>query len=533
MSALWQRSASELSALLEKGEVSSREIVRAHLDRIDAADGRIRAFTAVFHDRALADAARADDARKRGERGALLGLPVSIKECFDIAEQATTIGLSSWRDKIAHQDAAMVRALREKGAVVLGRTNLSQTMLFVEARNPLFGQTANPFSLAHTPGGSSGGEAAAIAAGMSPLGVGTDIGGSIRTPAHFSGICGIKPTLDRLPARGQRTVLAGQEVIRSQSGPMARTVADLALFFGALDSRRLSELDGRVPPIAWEDPASVTLKGVRVGMYVDDEVMAPSRAVMRAVERAASALRARGCDVVPFEPPAVPDVVDTYLAALSSDGAETLLTAFGDGEVDPVLGPLRHMATMPDGVRKALAHIASLVGEKRAARMLAAIGEKSVAELWRLTDRLRAYRFTLVDAMDRDRVDLLVCPPYATPALPHGMSKNFTHASSYSMLFNATQLPAGVVPVTRVRSAETERAKPPGVSRAVSEPLLRRRDAVERHAAKVDAASAGLPVGVQVAGRAWDDARVLAAMAAIEADVRGDAEFPRTPVLEV
>ena len=465
---LWQKSASELSALLAKGEVSSAEVVRAHLDRIDAADGRVRAFTAVFHEQAIADAKRADDAPKSG-RGPLHGLPVSIKECFDVAGQPTTLGLEAWRDRVANADAAMVRALREAGAVILGRTNLSQTMLYVEARNPLFGQTANPFSLAHTPGGSSGGEAAAIAAGMSPLGIGTDIGGSIRTPAHFSGICGLKPTLDRLPSRGQRTVLAGQEAIRSQGGPMARTVADLSLLMGALDARRLSELDGRVPPIAWDDPARVKLDGRRVGMFVDDGVLAPSRAVVRAVERAAGALRARGCDVVPFEPPAVPDLIDTYLAAVSSDGAQTLLSALGDGEIDPVLGPLRQMATMPDGIRRALAHVASLVGEKRASRMLSAIGEKTVAELWRVTDRLRAYRFTLLDAMEKAKVSLLLCPPYATPALPHGMSKNFTHASSYSMLFNATQLPAGVVPVTRVRASETERAKPPGVTRALSE----------------------------------------------------------------
>lgn len=520
---LWQLSASALSALLAKREASSVDVVRAHLDRIDAADGKIRAFTAVFHDRALEEAARSDDERKRGEsRGPLHGLPISVKECFDIAGQATTLGLSSWRDRVVHADAALVRALREAGAIVLGRTNLSQTMLYVEARNPLFGQTANPFSLAHTPGGSSGGEAAAMAAGMSPLGIGTDIGGSIRTPCHFSGIAGLKPTLDRLPARGQRTVLAGQEAIRSQGGPMARTVADLSLFMGALDPRRLAELDPRVPPLAWEDVAAEKLKGRRVGFYTDDGVLASSRAVARAVDRAKEALRARGCEMVPFTPPAVPDLIDTYLAAMSSDGAKTLLASFSGGEIDPVLGPLRRMATMPDGVRRALAGVASLVGEKRASRMLAAIGEKTVAELWRITDKLRAYRFTLLDAMEKANVTLLLCPPYATPALPHGMSKNFTHASSYAMIFNATQLPAGVVPVTRVRGGETERAHSGG-----------RRDAIERHATKVDAASAGLPVGVQVVGRAWDDACVLAAMAAIEAEVRGDAEFPRTPVVDV
>ena len=150
----------------------------------------------------------------------------------------TTMGVRGLLHHRAARDAVMATMLRESGAVILGRTNLSQTMLFAESRNPIYGQTANPFSLDHTPGGSSGGEAAAIAAGLSPLGVGTDIGGSIRTPCSFTGIVGFKPTLDRLPSRGQGTILKGQEAVRSQCGPMARTVADLDLFFRAMDPAR-------------------------------------------------------------------------------------------------------------------------------------------------------------------------------------------------------------------------------------------------------------------------------------------------------
>jgi fatty acid amide hydrolase len=147
--------------------------------------------------------------------------------------------------------------------------------------------------------------------------------------------------------------------------------------------------------------------------------------------------------------------------------------------------------------------------------MLDAMGDKTAAELWALTDRLRSYRTMLVDAIASEGVDVLLAPPYATPALPHGDSKNFTLASSYSILFNATQLPAGVVPVSRVRRDEASRR--PG------------RDLLERHAAKVDAKSEGLPVGVQVVGRAWRDHEVLAVMQAIEAGVSGDEGYPRAP----
>jgi fatty acid amide hydrolase len=513
----WELPATELARILGRREVSSVEVVRAHLDRIDRLDGRVHAFTDVFREQALEDAA-ASDARRAGgsARGPLDGVPVSIKECFDVKGRATTLGLPAWRERIANTDSAMVTALRDAGAVVLGRTNLSQTMLYVEARNPLFGQTANPWSPAHSPGGSSGGEGAAIAAGMSPLGVGTDIGGSIRTPAHFCGVVGLKPTLDRLPMKGYRTVLAGQETVRGMGGPLARTAADVALFFRALDPGRLAALDPRVPPAPWETPESVRVDRLRVGVYVDDGVLAVSRSIVRAVERAAQALRARGARVESFEPPDVRGLLSAYLGALSADGGAGLVSALRGGAVDPVLEPLRRMAGVPDRARRALAMAARLALQRNVALMLESMGRKSVGDLWRLTDELRSYRARLLEEMDRAGVDVLLCPPFATPAVQHGGSKNFTLASSYSILFNATQMPAGVVPVTRVREDETERA--------------RDADVLERHAAGVDARSAGLPVGVQIAGRPWRDNEVVAAMLAVESEVSRDEGFPRTPV---
>jgi fatty acid amide hydrolase len=514
---LWRHPATELSSMLARREVSAREVLQAHLGRIDAVDSRIHAFTEVLRDRALADAEASDARRARGEaRGPLDGVPVSVKECFDVEGRATTLGIPAWRDRIAGRDAAMITALREAGAVVLGRTNLSQTMLYVEARNPVYGQTANPWSLGHSPGGSSGGEGAAIASGMSPLGVGTDIGGSIRTPAHFCGIAGLKPTLDRLPMKGYHTVLAGQETVRGMGGPLARTTGDLALFFRALDPRRLAALDPRVPPLAWEEPASVRVESMRVGMYVDDGVLAASHAVARGVERAAEALRQRGASVSSFAPPDVRGMLSSYLGGLSADGGAGLVAALAGGEVDPVLEPLRRMAAVPARARRLLALAAHGLRQGNLALMLDAMGDKTVGELWRITDRLRTYRTVLVEAMERAGVDILICPAFATPAMQHGGSRNFTLASSYSILFNATQLPAGVVPVTRVRPDETRRA--------------RASDLLVKQAARVDAASQGLPVGVQVVGRAWKDHEVLAAMGAIEDEVKRDEGYPATPV---
>jgi fatty acid amide hydrolase len=517
VTALWQLSATALSTLLARREISAAEALTAHIVRIGDVDGRIRAFTEVMAESASAEAAHSDARRRRGESlGPLDGVPVSVKECFDMAGRATTLGLSSRLGYPAAEDAAIVALLRNSGAVILGRTNLSQTLLYYEARNPLFGQTANPWSAAHTPGGSSGGEAAAIAAGMSPLGIGTDLGGSVRVPCHFCGICGIKPSLDRLPMRGYRTVLAGQEVVRGMGGPMARTVEDLAFFFGAMDPARMSRSDPRVPPLPWQDPAEVLLTRQRVGVYTGDGVLAPSGAVARAVGRAARALESQGCTVLPFEPPAVEEVVSAYLGALSADGGATTLTALSGGPVDPVLEPLRLLARLPSAVRHLAGRGARLAGQRNTARMLDAMGAKSVARLWELTAILRSCRDRFLQEMDRSLIDLLVCPAFATPAFGHGGSKNFTLAATYSIMFNALQMPAGVVPVTRVRADEARRDAS--------------RDAVERHAAEVDARSIGLPVGVQIVGRPWMDHVVLAAMRAVEREVTLDDDFPRTPV---
>ena len=503
--------------MLARHEVTAREVLGSLLDRIDQIDGRIRAFTEVLPDEAGADAAASDARRARGESlGPLDGVPVTVKECFDLAGRATTLGLPAWRGRLAERDAAMVVALREAGAVVLGRTNLSQTMLYVESRNPNFGQTSNPWSLAHTPGGSSGGEAAAIASGMSPLGVGTDIGGSIRTPAHFCGIVGFKPTLDRLPMRGYRTVNGGQEAVRAMGGPMARTVGDLALFFQAIDARRTSRLDARVPPLAWEGSDGVAIGGLRLGMYVDDGMLPASKSIARAVERAADALRSRGCEVLPFQPPDVRRLLGAYLGALSADGGASVGTALAGGSVDPSLVDLRRVASAPARVRRFGALAARATGQAGLALLLDAVGEKRVDELWHLTEQLRSYAVTFLEAMERGGIDALICPAYATPALPHGQSKGFTLASSYSIVFNATQFPAGVVPVSRVRAGETTRAPD--------------RDRLVGQAARVDSASVGLPVGVQIVARPWKDAVVLALMAAIESDLSGDPDCPRTPV---
>ncbi|HEY4118687.1 MAG TPA: amidase family protein, partial [Byssovorax sp.] len=450
--------ATRLAGLLAAGEISSEELTRAHLDRIHAEGRALEAFTEVLDDAAIAAARRADEERRRGDaRGPMHGLPVTVKESLDHAGSASTLGVVKRKDLVAVRDAVIVEALRAAGCVILGRTNVSQLLLFHESRNPLFGQVKNPWSHDHTPGGSSGGEAAAIASGCSPLGVGTDIGGSIRVPAHFTGIAGLKPTLDRWSNLGSNGVLVGQEAIRSQLGPMARTTGDLVLAMRALDVAAMSAADGRVPPLPFADPDGVDVAKLKVGVLIDDGLLTPSIAVARAVRRAASALEGAGARTVPIELPGVVDAVYGYFGALSADGGATAIAALEGSEIDGSLKSLTRIARIPPAARRAIGGAARAFGEERLARFLASFGQKPVAAYWRLTGALRAAKVAIERAIRDAGVDVIVCPAHATPALPHGLSRDFAVAGSPSILFNLTQLPAGVVPVTRVAPDEATR----------------------------------------------------------------------------
>jgi fatty acid amide hydrolase len=511
--------ATALLAALRRGELSSVDIVEALIARRAAVDGQIGAFVVKLDAQARAEARAADEARARGgELGPLHGLPLTIKDNIDVRGTDSTLGLRSRMMKPAASDAVVVGELRKAGAIVLGKTNVPQLLLVQESDNAVFGVTRNPFHPERSPGGSSGGEAAALASGQTPLGIGTDIGGSIRIPAHFCGVCGLKPTVDRWSTRGMRGGIDGQEIVRAQMGPMARTVRDLALLMTTLDPRRQWRADPAVPPLPVEDPAAVRLGGLRIGVCEDDGYLTPAPAIQRAVRRAAAVLADAGATIVPYQPPDPQELIYLWLAAISSDGGATLRQQLAADPVCRQLRPMMYGALLPTPARLVLARVLSARGEERQARLLRSIGEKAVADLWRLTAQRTALRRKEFDAWDAHGLDAVLLPPHVLPAMPLGTSGDLTLTLTYMFRYVFLNFPAGVVPVTRVRPEETSWAGPA--------PL----DGLSRRCAEVVAGSAGLPVGVQVAARPYREDLALAVMAAIEAGVRADADFPRTPV---
>jgi fatty acid amide hydrolase len=504
----------ELARRIRAGQMTSGAVVEAHIERIQSTQARLNAVVIERFELARQEAKAADEARGRGAPGGPLhGVPITIKESFDVAGLATTAGVTAYRDRIAARDSPLVERLRKAGGVVLGKTNLAQLLWFLESDNPLYGRCNNPWDQERTPGGSSGGEAAVIAAGGSALGIGSDIGGSIRAPAHFCGIHGFKPTSGRLNPAGsiEDLIMPGQEAILSQAGPFARRVEDIDAAMGIL-------LDDVVLGAPWQARELGRVSGLRVGVFEDNGYLPASPALRRAVREAAEALRERGAEVVPFEPPDPTLANDLYNRIMTADGARCLKRALRGSKADKRLKAMFFFIGMPGFARVLLHLLARITGQRYGASNLRTCGPFSADQYWQLIKERNEYKARFFAAMDRQSLDVLLCPPLSTVALRHGMSVDVVSGQSYLCPFNLLGMPAGVVAATRVRAGEES-------DRQASW------DYVLRKIKKIENGSAGLPAGVQIAGRPHQDETVVAAMAAIEQGLSGKPDYPVRPPL--
>lgn len=494
--------ARELARLIAGREVSATEAVRAHIDRIQALEPKLNAVAVPRYEEAIAEAALAD--QKSADGRPLHGVPVTVKECYHLAGTASSVGLDAKRGQKTTEDADLVARLRQAGAIVVAKTNVPQLLVYIEADNPLYGRTNNPWNLERTPGGSSGGEAAALAAGYCSLGLGTDLGGSVRIPAHFCGVQSLKPTPGRLSLRGtvDEALFSGYQVADT-AGPMARTVGDLQIAMSALGSA-VSDSD---------------VKGLRVGFYEDDGYFASSAATRRVVREAADALETIGCHVDRFAPPATAEALAVFYGLLTVDGGDGPKSWVAGSTVDPRVKDLLTLAGLAKSLRGPVAGLYGMRGQRRVAELVGWAGRRSDAGVSELVARRDEYRRRFADATSA--LDVVVCPPCSLPAFTHGSTKELGPASlCYTALFNVLAWPAGVVAASRVRPDE-EPGRPSS------------RDLVEDTARKVDQASAGLPVGVQVAAKPHREDLVLAVMSALEKHFRGQPDYPLTPLASV
>jgi amidase len=331
MQELWRLSASDLARRIARRQVSSAEVVQAHLERIEAVNPRINALVKVLADQARTAAIEADrKVASGGPLGPLHGVPFTVKENIDVAGLPTTWGVRALANAVVNQDAPVVERMRAAGGIVIARTNLPDMALRIHTDSSLHGLTRNPWNLGRTTGGSSGGEAASLATGMSPIGLGNDIGGSLRNPANACGIASIRPSASRVPDAGfvpdEDRLLVVQ--LMNVQGPMARRVADvrlgLQIIMGA-HPRDPWSIDAPFAGGALPRPLRVAVLPAPPGGTVDP-------AISDAVRRAADALANAGYDPVEVCPPRYEEAIEVWARFIMGDYASVL------GELRPMMG---------------------------------------------------------------------------------------------------------------------------------------------------------------------------------------------------
>ena len=409
-------SATWLAEAIRTRRISSLEAVDACLARIEEVNPRINAVVRLTDD-ARERAGQADEDLAAGTvRGPLHGVPFTLKDSLDTAGVVTTAGTIGWRDRVPDRDATVVTRLKAAGAILLGKTNTPEFTWSDETDNDVFGRTSNPYDLSRTPGGSSGGPAAIVAAGGAPFDIGSDTGDSIRQPAHVCGIAGLKPTSGRVPRTGHWPGHQGLFESFTQLGPMARRVEDLTLLLPILAGP--DGEDPHVAPVALGDPSIVAVDELRVVSFTDNGIRTPTPETVVAVEAATSALAAAGVRLRTEVPPGLDEAWATWDGLIRADGfawLHRLIEAAGT----PGWGSYATRDWITPGV--------PLPGD----------------ELTALIERADAIRARLLRWLAD--VDLIVCPAMPQPAIRHGESSASWFGDTYSDVHNLTGWPAVVV----------------------------------------------------------------------------------------
>lgn len=416
MSEFLDLTVAEMATAVRDRRVKSIELVDGFLERIERVNPQLNAVVYPTAELARKYAAKYDAELEQGNlRGALHGVPMTIKDSLDTADAVTTWGTLGRKDYRPGTDATCVARLKAAGAIMLGKTNTPEFTLWFQTDNSVYGRTNNPFDLERTPGGSSGGATAIIAAGASPFDIGTDTGGSIRLPAHFSGIAGIKPTAGRVPCTGNSLPSAGIIAGLSQPGPLARHVDDLELLLGIIKGPDF--IDPNCFDVPLHASKDVDLKTLKIGWHVDNGVKTPTQDVQNAITGACQMLIEEGFDLSEAKPSGIEMTNFIMTRVFGADGGELVETLLDESRTDKpsprIAASLRHRG-----------------------------GELSQREFARTINLWDNYRSSMLGFF-RD-FDVLICPVNAHPAIRHGEEEDMA-AYSYTTSFNLTGWPGAVI----------------------------------------------------------------------------------------
>ena len=401
------------------------------------------------------------------------------------------------------------------GAIPYVKTNLPITLLSFESTNDVWGRCKNPHNLSYSPGGSTGGESALLAYGGGRIGIGSDVAGSVRVPAHFSGIYSLRCSTGRWPKMGMNTSMPGQEGIPSVFSPMTRTLEDLVYFSKSILSMKPWEYDHTVHPIEWRKSQYQQAKDkpkFRVGIMRTDGVVPPSPACVRALEKTVSALRSAGHEVLDVSPPSPYAALVIASTLLTSDGCKTYRSHFRTGEWnDPGAAQMNTYAAIPRPFKYLYYLWVKYVRRDDIwAGLLESFHQMSAYEQWKWVAKREAYKAEWhIWWQEEAKLDFMITPPNATPAVPHGGMKDAVSSCGYTFIFNLLDYTSGIIPVTHVDRALDQLDPSVNVKKmnGVAKGAYKHYDADKMH---------GLPVAVQVVGQRLQEEKVLAVMERIE-----------------
>ncbi|KAH0618656.1 hypothetical protein JD844_018053 [Phrynosoma platyrhinos] len=445
----------ELCRKLRDGLLSPESVLYTYMDKALKVNKDVNCVTDYLED----SESQLLQVKSQGKKGLLYGVPISIKDSIDCKGFVSTLGLVKRLNHPAVADAVVVQVLKHQGAIPFVKTNVPQSLLSYDCSNLIFGQTVHPLDHTKTPGGSSGGEGALIKSGGSILGIGTDIGGSIRIPAGFCGICGFKTTGNRISKKGMVPSIRGQKSVAAGLGPMARDVESLAICLRALLCEEMFRLDPTVPPLPFNEQVYSSSQHLRIGYYVTDSFIMPSPSMKRAVLETKELLEKAGHVLVPFKPFRIEYFVyNICVRGLFIDGCATYLESL------------------------------------------------SVKELWKLHSEIEEYRQEFIAEWKKLQLDVMLCPAL-TPAFKMGFPGKFSMGAIYTLLYNYLDFPAGVVPVTTVTKEDEEELK---------SHRGHYNDIWDKIFVKAVKGAVGLPVAVQCAALPWQEELCLRFMKEVE-----------------
>ncbi|KAJ5166482.1 uncharacterized protein N7482_005263 [Penicillium canariense] len=472
---------------LEAGEFSAEQVIQAYIKRAVVAHQLTNCLTEVVFDEALQQAKKLDEefSSTHKLKGPLHGVPITLKDQFDVKGVDTTLGYVGRSFKPASQDAALVKILKDMGAIVVAKTNLCQSIMWGETENPLWGLTTNPRNPAFTSGGSTGGEGSLLALHGSIVGFGTDIGGSVRIPQSFVGLYGFKPSSSRFPYEGVPVSTEGQEHVPSSVGPMARDLASISYITKLIANARPCDLDPRCTPLPWNETAfqEIQNRPMVIGLILDDGMVKVHPPITRALQELSTALTAQGHEVVIWDIADHAGCIEIMDLFYTVDGGEDIR---------------RDMAVAGEPY---LPHVEALVNRGQAI---------SVYEYWQLNRRKRAAQKKYLDKWNAVRspsgkpVDVLLSPAMPHTSIPH---RKFRWVG-YTKIWNFLDYPALAFPVDQVRA---------NLDKLPAEPYVPRNpfDEWNWNLYDVDQVD-GYPVNLQIIGKKLEEEKVLGAATTIE-----------------